>query len=87
MNSLGFEACSRFVLRTPLVSYSYLQEWARDTKTSTAADDALDSAVAYDQLLLKSRLAAFFARPEVLESIFLVRGSTAGDGATSGTQP
>lgn len=66
---------SFFVLRTPLLPFSVLSEWAAGLAAPSAAAAELPAALAADGLLLRERLVALFERPEVREAVFIASPS------------
>jgi thiopeptide-type bacteriocin biosynthesis protein len=77
----AFEA-TVFVLRTPLLPFDELLAWGEGLTApdvlaapSTPDDRDLAAALAADRALLRSRLAALIARPEVAEALFLASPS------------
>jgi thiopeptide-type bacteriocin biosynthesis protein len=62
-----------FVLRTPLLSRDELERWGDGLAVPAAQGDPerLAAAIAADRQVLRARLAALVARPEVREAIFV----------------
>ncbi len=66
-----------FVLRTPLLPLQEFQQWSAGLSACGAlgAPDALAAALAGDRRVLRERLQAVVARPEVAEALFLASPS------------
>ncbi|HEY0195641.1 MAG TPA: thiopeptide-type bacteriocin biosynthesis protein, partial [Kofleriaceae bacterium] len=62
-----------FVLRTPLLPRDELDRWGADLAVPAAGSDPaeLAAAIAADRQLLRARLVALVARPEIREAIFV----------------
>ncbi|HEX2061548.1 MAG TPA: lantibiotic dehydratase, partial [Thermoanaerobaculia bacterium] len=60
-----------FVMRTPLLPMEELEAWNAGLRAPHASEDALDEALAHDRALLRARLEAQLARPEIAEALFL----------------
>jgi lantibiotic biosynthesis protein len=62
-----------FVLRTPLLPRDELERWGEGLALAAAGDDGekLAAAIAADRAVLRTRLVALVARPEVREAIFV----------------
>lgn len=62
-----------FALRTPLLPFDDLRRWGEGLEAPAAVDqpDLLAGAQQRDRLLLRARLHAILARPEVREALFL----------------
>jgi hypothetical protein len=62
-----------FVLRTPLLPRDELDRWGEGLAVPAAGDDAdaLAAALDHDRSVLRARLAALVARPEIREAIFI----------------
>ena len=63
------------IVRTPLFPFADLAAISRDLRAPGAAPDALEAAVAADRRTLRTRMAAFLARPEAREAIFVASPS------------
>src|SRR5262249_54840018 len=73
-------AASGFVLRTPLLPFSTLEQWASDLECSTSwSTDSLEQALVKDRRRLRGRLAEWVARPEIREALFLASPSLEAD--------
>lgn len=59
------------VVRAPALPFSMLVEWAEGVEAPRASDGDLDAALERDRQLLRERLAAALARPEVREAVFV----------------
>ena len=71
-----FEATGFFALRTALLPFRTLLDWADGMATPAALDgDNLAAAVACDRSELRSRLKAIAQRPEIAESLFVASPS------------
>jgi thiopeptide-type bacteriocin biosynthesis protein len=68
-----------FVLRTPLLPFDELLAWAQDLRAPLldreSADSTLADALAHDKRVLRERLRALLARPEVREAVFVASPS------------
>ena len=66
-----------FAFRTPLLAYEELEAFSAGLAAPSAGDDPerIEQAVAADRALLRERLAALLARPEVLEAVFIASPS------------
>jgi thiopeptide-type bacteriocin biosynthesis protein len=67
-----------FAFRTPLLPFEDLEAWSADLKAvhvDSADKGALEEALAADRKLLRSRLAAALAQPEIAEALFLASPS------------
>lgn len=72
MNVPGnFAASGLVVMRTPLLPSETLDAWTRGLRASSADDASLENALAHDRTLLRARLQALLADPEVADAIFL----------------
>ena len=62
-----------FVLRTPLLARDELERWGDGLAVPAAGDDLdqLTAAIDADRAVLRARLIALVARPEVREAIFV----------------
>jgi muconolactone delta-isomerase len=69
--STDFAASGLVVMRTPLLPRETLDAWTEGLRAASADDAALDDALAHDRALLRERLQAFLAHPEVADAIFL----------------
>lgn len=59
------------VMRTPLLPRETLDAWTDGLRASSSGDAALEDALTHDRALLRERLQAFLARPEIADAIFL----------------
>ncbi|MBN8228494.1 lantibiotic dehydratase [Corallococcus macrosporus] len=78
MTPPGFAPSGFFVLRTPLLPFDELLAWGRGLSASAALTSStvdLEAAIERDQALLRDRLSAVIARPEVREALFLASPS------------
>jgi thiopeptide-type bacteriocin biosynthesis protein len=65
-----------FAFRTPLFPFEELEAWSAGLTATAALDGAAQAeALAADQKLLRGRLAAALARPEIAEALFLASPS------------
>jgi thiopeptide-type bacteriocin biosynthesis protein len=69
-----------FVLRTPLLPFDDLLAWGHDLRAPAVAaaggsEAELGDALAHDKRVLRERLAALLARPEVREAVFVASPS------------
>jgi thiopeptide-type bacteriocin biosynthesis protein len=64
-----------FVVRTPLLPFDELAAWGADLRAGAAAAEDLAAALAADRDLLRSRLRALAARPEIREALFIASPS------------
>lgn len=74
----GFTHSGFFALRTPLLPFDELLAWSTGLSASTAVEEEparLEAALAADRALLRERLQAALARPEVREALFLASPS------------
>ncbi|HEX9669189.1 MAG TPA: lantibiotic dehydratase [Thermoanaerobaculia bacterium] len=63
------------MLRTPLLPFDTLLEWSEGLAAPRAAPADLAAAIEADRALLRRRLAALIARPEIGEALFLASPS------------
>ncbi|WP_223643410.1 lantibiotic dehydratase [Corallococcus sp. EGB] len=78
MTPPGFAPSGFFVLRTPLLPFDELRAWSQGLCASSslaAPAPELEAALGRDRLLLRERLRAVMARPEVREALFLASPS------------
>ncbi|TSC34141.1 lantibiotic dehydratase [Corallococcus sp. Z5C101001] len=78
MTPTGFSPSGFFVLRTPLLPFDELRAWSQGLLAPTALEASgaeLEAALARDRDLLRERLSAVVARPEVREALFLASPS------------
>lgn len=78
MTPPGFAPSGFFVLRTPLLPFDELLAWGRGLSASgalTSSTPELEAALQRDRALLRERLRAVIARPEVREALFLASPS------------
>jgi len=66
-----FAASGLVVMRTPLFPRETLDAWTHDLRAASADDATLDDALTHDRALLRERLQALLARPEIADAIFL----------------
>src|SRR5512140_3064006 len=68
-----FRPSGSFILRTPLLPRDALEQWSNGLAVPAAGDDLerLAAAIDGDRAVLRARLAAIIARPEIREAIFL----------------
>ncbi len=73
----GFQPADFFVLRTPLLPFDELLALGEGLAAPSVADDParLEAALASDRLLLRERLRAVVARPEVREALLVASPS------------
>ncbi|KFA93239.1 lantibiotic dehydratase, partial [Archangium violaceum] len=75
----GFVPSGFFALRTPLLPFDELLAWSEGLSAREAARqgdmDRLEAALAEDRALLRARLQAALARPEIREALFLASPS------------
>ncbi|MEO8699984.1 MAG: lantibiotic dehydratase [Kofleriaceae bacterium] len=69
----SFAAAGFFAFRSPLLPLDDFVAWSRDLSAADAPD--LDAAIAADRSILRARLRAVIARPEVREALFLASPS------------
>lgn len=74
-NDPGFGPADFFALRTPLLPFDDLLAFGDGLKSAGADPMELDVAIAEDQALLRERLRAIVARPEVHEALFVASRS------------
>lgn len=68
-----FRPSGSFILRTPLLPRDVLEQWSAGLAVPAAGDDLerLAAAIDADRTVVRARLAAVIARPEIREAIFL----------------
>lgn len=72
--SREIEPSELFVLRTPLLPFEEIEAWGADLdspRCDPGDEAALEEALAHDRALLRERLRALFARPELREALLL----------------
>ena len=60
-----------FALRAPALPFAVLVDWADGVQAPAASEEDLDAALDRDRALLRQRLGALLARPEVREAMFV----------------
>jgi thiopeptide-type bacteriocin biosynthesis protein len=66
-----------FAFRTPLLPFEEVEAWSEGLTAISADEATLAEALATDRQLLRARLAAALARPEIAEALFLASPSLA----------
>jgi lantibiotic biosynthesis protein len=69
--SSEFAASGLVVMRTPLLPRETLDAWTDGLHAASSDDAVLEAALTHDRKLLRERLQALLARPEIADAIFL----------------
>ncbi|MGH9766377.1 MAG: hypothetical protein ACREAB_03000, partial [Blastocatellia bacterium] len=68
-----FSTAGFFVMRAPLLPFGDFLQWSQNLQSASSLDDpaALNESLITDRALLRDRLRALVAKPEIRDAIFV----------------